>query len=231
VIRALIISLLAAALVSADEVEELVQRVRSLAQKEPVRARQDTLRQLANPLGPAPLHAFPLPAGPSLEAAVAAIVEDVEKSGDDPEVYNWLTTVIRHNELSAGLDNPSIRARLALADLREQLDPVLLDLNGGEVHVRAYKDRKVVLSFWATWCLPCRDELAREDRETRPANVVLLAISDEPVGTVRQWAAEHHYSFPLLIDPHHKLSDRYRVDKLPATRVLELPSVSITGEN
>ena len=230
-IRAATILLLAAVLASASDIEELVLRVRSLAAKEPARARQDTLRQLANPLGAAPLHTFPLPAGPSLEAAVTAVVEDLEHSGDDPEIYNWLTTVIRRNELSAGLDNPSIRARLALADLREQLDPVLLDLNGGEVHLRAYKDKKVVLSFWATWCLPCRDELAREDRETRPANVVLLAISDEPIATIRQWAIEHHYSFPLLIDPHHKLSDRYRVDKLPATRLLELPSLSIAGEN
>ncbi len=230
-IRAFAIALLAATLGSADEVHDLVQRVRALAAKEPPQARQDTLRQLADPLAAPAQHTIPLPNRPSLEAAVSAIVKDNEHNGDDPEVYNWLATVIRRNELSAGLDNPSIRARLALADLREQLDPVLLDLQGGEVHLRTYKDKKVILSFWATWCLPCRDELAREDREQRPANTLLLAISDEPMATVRQWAAEHHYSFPLLIDPHHKLSDHYRVDKLPAQHVMELPPVSVTSEN
>ena len=56
----------------------------------------------------------------------------MEHSGDDPAAYFALAAVIRAHQLSAGLDNPSIRARIALADLNELLNAILTRLDGTE---------------------------------------------------------------------------------------------------
>lgn len=34
----------------------------------------------------------------------------------------------------------------------------LKDLNGGTVHLSDYTGKVVLLNFWATWSVPCRDE-------------------------------------------------------------------------
>jgi peroxiredoxin len=229
VIRSVVIALLLAPLPCAQDAQELVRRIAILAAKESPAARLDTLRQLGSVANAPPATlAGPLPL-PSihvdLESAVAALVKQSEHSGGDPAGYNALASIIRANRLSAGLDNPSIRARIALADLREVLDPVLINLNGAPIHLNAYSGKKVVLNFWATWCLPCRVELERLNHKPRPDHVVLLAISDEPLETVRQYIGQRTFSFPILIDPHHQLSDRYRVDTLPATRTYQRPSI------
>jgi len=38
-------------------------------------------------------------------------------------------------------------------------DFTLIDLDGNEVTLENYKDKVIVLNFWATWCPPCRKEI------------------------------------------------------------------------
>src|SRR6266852_397895 len=41
------------------------------------------------------------------------------------------------------------------------LDFTLKDVNGDAVSLDSYHGNVIVLSFWATWCLPCRVEVPR----------------------------------------------------------------------
>lgn len=87
----------------------------------------------------------------------------------------------------------------------------------------------VLLHFWASWCLPCREEmtsLAEFWRQKYPALAerglrVLTVSNDVRDKDLERFAAEFELAFPLYYDPYSRLTSRYGVRGLPSTVVLD----------
>jgi peroxiredoxin len=97
-------------------------------------------------------------------------------------------------------------------------------LSGRTVTLQDQRGSTVVLAFWATWCAPCRDELPvleRLWRDRAQQRITVLAISDEPEATVRDFAASGGYTFPILLDPDRQAFDMYQVRLMPSTIVVD----------
>lgn len=84
----------------------------------------------------------------------------------------------------------------------------LTALDGRHIDTDTLRGKVVIITFWATWCDPCREELpllSDYARQHAPQGLVVLGFSlDAPdqIGKVR--AIAHTLSFPvgLLGDPH-----------------------------
>jgi Flp pilus assembly protein TadD/peroxiredoxin len=78
-------------------------------------------------------------------------------------------------------------------------------LDGKRHELADHKGKKVLLTFWATWCPPCRGELrdfSEHAAAFREAGVEVLAVSvDDPEETdkVRAFAGELDLPFPVLL--------------------------------
>jgi peroxiredoxin len=98
----------------------------------------------------------------------------------------------------------------------------LKDLNDQAWSMEALRGRKVVhLVFWATWCVPCMQEIpalnsARERYAARGLEVlaVVVPINQQP-GMVRAVARDYKIAYPVLFDSAGDLSDKYKVDSIP----------------
>jgi thiol-disulfide isomerase/thioredoxin len=86
----------------------------------------------------------------------------------------------------------------------------LSDLQGGPV----------VLNFWATWCLPCREEMPALQSSADAANGGLQVIAvnrNELPEAIARFAGEVPVRFPLVADLGGAIGDRYNVTALPTT--------------
>ena len=93
---------------------------------------------------------------------------------------------------------------------------------GGQVHrLAAYRGRVVLLNFWATWCEPCREEMASlralaERFAGKPFTVLGVNYGESPArieGFLKQTPVE----FPMLLDRNQEASRAWRVRLLPAS--------------
>lgn len=81
-------------------------------------------------------------------------------------------------------------------------DPALIDLAGYKRAVSKYRGRPLLVTFWATWCEPCRDEfpmLVELTRQYAPQGLATFGVSldnDADMHLVRHFLAQHRPGFP-----------------------------------
>lgn len=123
---------------------------------------------------------------------------------------------------------------LRMGDMRKLAihdTPVLLadvDLVDGDdqpVSLSDYRGKWLVLNFWATWCLPCREEMPSLDRlqVIRPDIAVIpVATGRNPLPGIRAFFKSAEIThLPILRDPKSKLARPTRVLGLPVTLIVD----------
>lgn len=95
------------------------------------------------------------------------------------------------------------------------------DLDGNPIRLADYRGQRVVLNFWASWCIPCRKEfpiLAEADR--RAGIVVLGVVYKDSVANAKKFMTEHQGTWPGLKDDGN-IAKAYRVGPgIPATIII-----------
>jgi len=92
--------------------------------------------------------------------------------------------------------------------LLDQVAPEVVSptLDGGEYDLDDRRGQWVVVNFFASWCVPCRNEhpelmaFAEAHEPIGDASVVSVLINDEPADAAT-FFAEHGGDWPVLTDP------------------------------
>ena len=108
----------------------------------------------------------------------------------------------------------------------EPVDFTLQQLHGGKVSASDFRQKWVVINYWATWCAPCRKEIPDLSRlhDERDDIVVLgLAFEDTDMETFDEFLAEFQPSYPILLVDVYAPPEPFGAPKaLPTTIVLNL---------
>ena len=98
----------------------------------------------------------------------------------------------------------NLRNEVLGAEIRQPSTPFrLLDLNGREAALADYRGKPLVAAFWATWCVPCVEELRQLNAffEKHPDRFVTVSI-DSASDAAAQFARDHDYRFKILSADH-----------------------------
>ena len=108
-------------------------------------------------------------------------------------------------------------------------DFVLKSVSGQNLRLSEFRGEVVMLSFAATWCGDCREQLGRlgeMQARYRDAGVELLAVSlDQTAKQAGELAAASRASYPVLHDVGGEVGRLYDVGKVPVVVLVDRAGV------
>ena len=98
-------------------------------------------------------------------------------------------------------------------------------LDGRTIKLSELRGKVVMLCFWATWCPPCRQEMAHLQEGVidhfAGKDLVVLPISrGEQRDVVEKFIADNGYTFGVGLDPERAIYDLYASNFVPRTFII-----------
>jgi thiol-disulfide isomerase/thioredoxin len=99
---------------------------------------------------------------------------------------------------------------------------------GAPIRLSALRGKPLLLNFWATWCIPCRQELPALQRFAgdQDGRWSVLGLDElENAKDVRAFAGPLGVTYPLAVDGDGSIAQRYRVQGLPTSFVIDAQGI------
>ena len=84
------------------------------------------------------------------------------------------------SSFSYALEKPDIKNLVIIENPKKYENVIFKDKNQKNVDLANYRGKLIVLNFWATWCVPCREEMPSLDNlqsNKRVNNLIIFPIN------------------------------------------------------
>lgn len=95
----------------------------------------------------------------------------------------------------------------------------LQNLQGERVRLSDLRGKVLALNFWATWCVPCVQEMPmfQAYSEQYPGFTMIGIDQAEGLAKVNPFVENMGITYPILLDLNSKVGQTYKVSMLPTT--------------
>jgi peroxiredoxin len=135
----------------------------------------------------------------------------------DPAVPSPAAGSVSEGLVKAGFSVPK-------ADI-SAVDFTLPSLDGKNISLASFRGNVVLLSFWATWCGPCKQELPSiqalyEKLKGKGLTIVAVDLMEDRK-TVGDFVKAHGMTFPVLLDGSGKVGGTYDAGSIPTNYLVD----------
>ena len=116
----------------------------------------------------------------------------------------------------------------------EQLEPytgavdrefILPDLKGQTHSLSDYRGKVVLVNFWASWCLPCVEEIPeltqlKKQLADQPFEILALNVGEHEK-RVKHFAKRMKFNLPVLLDISSKVFNEWKVKIMPTSFLID----------
>jgi thiol-disulfide isomerase/thioredoxin len=100
----------------------------------------------------------------------------------------------------------------------------VVNTEGKKVSLKDFRGKTVFLNFWATWCVPCREEMPAMEKlyqEYKDRNFVVFAINvKDRKQEALAFLKELKLTYPVAFDPEAEVAALYGAWGLPTTYII-----------
>ena len=102
----------------------------------------------------------------------------------------------------------------------------LTDTQGMTHSLADYRGQVVLVNLWATWCIPCREEMPALQSfydDNKDKGFTVIAINDgDPLADVAKFAEDYDLTFPIWLDPTYIATEQaFKTMNLPSSFVID----------
>jgi peroxiredoxin len=115
----------------------------------------------------------------------------------------------------------------AWAAANKAADFSIPNLEGKKVHLSDFKGKVILVDFWATWCIPCHEELpdlkaAYQKFKDRGFSILGVSLDDSGRDAVSKFVKDNNIPYPIVLaGGTDGIPEGYDVEGLPMAYLID----------
>lgn len=102
----------------------------------------------------------------------------------------------------------------------------LQSIDNKQVSLAEFRNKVVLVHFWATWCPPCIEEMPKLEQlyqafKGKDFEIVAVSVDESGAESVVPFVRKNNITFPVLLDRGGPVGKQYGTTKYPETYVLD----------
>ena len=134
-------------------------------------------------------------------------------------IFIYLITI----NFSHALEKPDLKNLVLIKNAKTYENVIFKDINQNDIDLDDFKGKLLILNFWATWCVPCKEEMPSLDElqsNTKLNNIKIFPINigKEDVSKVEFFFKELNIkNLDIYMDAPITLAKKFSLRGVPTT--------------
>ena len=138
-------------------------------------------------------------------------------------IFLYLLTI----NLSYSIEPPDIKNIVIKKDFKSYENVVFKDINNEDINLETFRGKLVMLNFWATWCLPCIEEMPlldslQSNNSLNNLKILPINISQENLKKIKSFYKRLDIkNLEIYYAPSTKIASKFSLRGIPTSILID----------
>ena len=97
----------------------------------------------------------------------------------------------------------------------------LRDISGQVLNMSEYRNKPLIVHFWATWCPVCKLEAPNIEKVSTRYNVISIAVKSDSNEKIHSYMSENALNYTVVNDADGSLAKKFGIEVYPTTLIYD----------